>query len=91
MWKHLTDPETREACITPFLIQYDPEKMLEVLRANWVVYICVDEARILSGPLAKTERGGYPLAFVRRLPTLPFLEEVRGDWPGIQLWKVRSD
>jgi len=91
VWNHLTDPETREACITPFLIQYGPEKMLAVLRANRVDYICVDEKRILSGPLAKAERGGYPWAFADRLPTLPFLENVSGDWPGVELWRVKEE
>ncbi|HUX15388.1 MAG TPA: hypothetical protein VMW52_02890, partial [Phycisphaerae bacterium] len=91
VWNHLTDPETREACITPFLIQYGPEKMLAVLRANRVDYICVDEKRILSGPLAKAERGGYPRAFADRLPTLPFLENVSGDWPGVELWRVKEE
>ena len=91
VWNHLTEPETREACITPFLIQYGPEKMLAVLRANRVDYICVDEKRILSGPLAKAERGGYPRAFVDRLPTLPFLENISGDWPGVELWRVKEE
>ena len=90
-WRHLTDPETSEACITPFLIQYDPEKMLAVLRANRAGYICVEESGILSRPLAKTEQGGYPRAFVDNLPNLPFIEKVAGDWPGVTLWKVLDE
>ncbi|HET6441732.1 MAG TPA: glycosyltransferase family 39 protein [Phycisphaerae bacterium] len=90
VWNHLTDPETREVCITPFLIQYGPEKMLAVLRANRVDYLCVEKSRILSGPLAKAERGGYPRAFVDNLPNLPFIERVEGDWPDIQLWRVKD-
>jgi len=91
VWNHLTDPETGKTCLPTFLTEYGPEKMLAVLRANGVGYICVEESGILSRPLAKTERGGYPPAFVRRLPTLPFLEEVRGDWPGVALWKVKEE
>jgi hypothetical protein len=91
VWRQLTDPETREACITPFLIQYGPEKMLAVLRANRVQYICVEESRILEGPLAPKERGGYPRRFVERLRTLPFLERVEGDWPGVELWRVKEE
>ncbi|MGB2828870.1 MAG: hypothetical protein WBD75_00745, partial [Phycisphaerae bacterium] len=64
---------------------------LVVLRANRVDYICVEESRILSGPLAKAERGGYPRVFADRLPTLPFLENVSGDWPGVELWRVKEE
>ncbi len=91
IWSHLTDPETKRTCLPGFLLQTDPQRIETLLRANRVVYICVDEARILSGPLAKIESGGYPRAFVDQLPTLPFLEEVRGDWPGVALWKVKEE
>ncbi len=91
VWTHLTDPETGKTCLPDFLLETDPQKILTLLRSNQVAYLCVEESRILSGPLAKAERGGYPLAFVRRLPTLPFLEEVRGDWPGVALWKVKEE
>jgi len=91
VWNHLTDPETKKTCLPEFLLQPDPQRIETLLRANRVDYICVEESRILSRPLAKTERGGYPPAFVRRLPTLPFLEEVRGDWPGVALWKVKEE
>jgi len=82
VWNHLTDPETKKTCLPDFLIETDPQKIFTLLRSNQVDYLCVEESRILSGPLAEAERGGYPLAFVRRLPTLPFLEEVRGRLAG---------
>ncbi|MCX5648012.1 MAG: glycosyltransferase family 39 protein, partial [Planctomycetota bacterium] len=70
----------------------DPQRIETLLRANRVDYICVEKSRILSGPLAKAERGGYPSAFVDFLPHLPFLEKVAGPWRGtITLWKVKGD
>jgi hypothetical protein len=92
VWSHLTDPETGKTCLPEFWLQTDPQRIETLLRANRVDYICAEESRILSGPLAKAERGGYPSAFVDLLPHLPFLEKVAGDWPGtISLWKVKGD
>jgi len=92
VWNHLTDPETKKTCLPEFWLQTDPQRIETLLRANRVDYLCVEESRILSGPLAKAERGGYPSAFVDLLPHLLFLEKVAGDWPGtISLWKVKGD
>ena len=89
VWSHLTDPETGRTCLPDFLLQTDPQKIFALLRSNEVAYLCVEESRILSGSLSHAERGGYPRAFVDRLPALPFLEKVKGDWPGITLWRVK--
>jgi 4-amino-4-deoxy-L-arabinose transferase-like glycosyltransferase len=92
VWNHLTDPETGKTCLPAFLLETDPQKILNLLRSNEVAYLCVEEGRILSGPLAKAERGGYPRTFVDNLPALPFLEKVAGPWRGtITLWKVKGD
>lgn len=90
VWNHLTDPETKKTCLPEFLTTFGPEKIQSVLEANAVRYLCVE--RVLRGPLAKAERGGYPSAFVDLLPHLPFLEKVEGPWRGtISLWKVKGD
>jgi len=92
VWNHLTDPETGQRCLPELWFLTDPQRIETLLRANRVDYICVEKSRILSGPLAKAERGGYPCAFVDLLPHLPFLEKVAGDWSGtISLWKVNGD
>ena len=91
VWNHLTDPETGQRCLPEFWLQTDPQRIEALLRANRVDYICVEESRILSGPLAKAERGGYPRAFVDSLPNLPFVEKVEGFWPGVTLWKVLDE
>ena len=91
VWNHLTDPETGQTCLPTFLLETDPQKISTLLRFNKVDYLCVEESRILSGPLAKTERGGYPRAFADNLPNLPFVEKVEGPWPGVTLWKLKDD
>jgi hypothetical protein len=91
VWNHLTDPETGQTCLPTFLLETDPQKISTLLRFNKVDYLCVEESRILSGPLAKTERGGYPRAFADNLPNLPFVEKVEGPWPGVTLWKMKDD
>lgn len=89
VWIHLTNPQTQAPCLPDFLTRYDPDTMEAVLRANGVAYICIDDRQILSTPLTEAERGGYPRAFVARLADLTFLEKVKGDWPGIALWRVK--
>ena len=90
VWSQLKNPATGASRITLFLCQTDPGLMLEWLRANEVDYICIDERRVYA------ERGevvgfGYPRSFVERLRTLPFLEEVKGEWPGMELWRVKEE
>ena len=90
VWSQLKNPETDRGCITGFLRETDPERIRRWLRANAVTHICVDERRVY------VDRGevvgfGYPRSFVERLPTLPFLERVEGDWPGIELWHVKGE
>jgi 4-amino-4-deoxy-L-arabinose transferase-like glycosyltransferase len=89
VWIHLTNPQTQAPCLPDFLTRYDADTMEAVLQANGVAYICIDDRQILTAPLTEAERGGYPRAFVDRLPALPFLEKVGGDWPGITLWRVK--
>jgi len=90
VWSQLKDPDTRSSFITGFLRETGPERIHLFLRANGVDYICVGERRVYK------DRGevvgfGYPRSFVKRLPTLPFLEKVEGDWPGIELWHVKDE
>jgi len=90
VWSQLKNPETDRGCITGFLRETDPERIRRWLRANAVTHICVDERRVY------VDRGevvgfGYPRSFVERLPTLPFLERVEGDWPGVELWRVKEE
>jgi 4-amino-4-deoxy-L-arabinose transferase-like glycosyltransferase len=90
VWSQLRDPKTGCVCITGFLSETDPEQIRRLLRANAVTHICVDERRVYA------DRGevvgfGYPRSFVERLPTLPFLERVEGDWPGVELWRVKGE
>lgn len=89
VWSQLKNPETDTIYITGFLRETDPERIQAILDFNGVDYICVDERRVYK------DRGevvgfGYPRSFVKRLPTLPFLERVEGDWPGIELWHVKG-
>ncbi|HUX02168.1 MAG: glycosyltransferase family 39 protein [Phycisphaerae bacterium] len=91
VWNQLADPKTGTSCLPAFLTEYGPEEILAALRANGVRYLCIEKGWILSGALAQTERGGYPEAFVERLPHLEFLERVEGDWPAVTLWKVKGE
>jgi len=90
VWSQLKDPETDSAYLVGFLCETDPERIRRWLGANGVTHICIDEQRVYA------DRGevvgfGYPRSFVERLRTLPFLEEVKGDWPGIELWHVKGE
>ncbi|MCX5648245.1 MAG: glycosyltransferase family 39 protein [Planctomycetota bacterium] len=90
VWSQLKNPETGRGCITGFLGETDPERIRRLLRANAVTHICIDERRVY------VDRGevvgfGYPRSFVERLRTLPFLERVEGEWPGIELWHVKGE
>jgi len=87
VWSQLKDPEEGCVYITGFLRETDPERIRRLLHANAVTHICIDERRVYA-ETGEVVGFGYPRSFVRRLRTLPFLEEVKGDWPGMELWKV---
>jgi hypothetical protein len=50
----------------------------------------VDERRVYAD-FGEVVGFGYPRSFVERLRTLPFVEKVEGDWPGIELWRVKGE
>jgi len=89
LWSQLKNPETGRSRITLFLREKDPDQLQEWLRINGVTYICIDGGYVYED---RTEivGFGYPRSFVERLRTLPFLEKVSGDWPGMELWKVKQ-
>jgi len=89
VWSQLRDPETGAACITGFLREKQPEKVWAILDYNAVTYVCVDPTWVYRDG-AQVVGFGYPESFVKRLATFPFLERVAGDWPGIELWKVKG-
>jgi PAS domain-containing protein len=87
VWSQWRNLKTDLSSITGLLAETDPERIRRLLRANAVTHICIDERHVY------VDRGevvgfGYPRSFVERLPRLPFLERVEGDWPGMELWKV---
>jgi 4-amino-4-deoxy-L-arabinose transferase-like glycosyltransferase len=90
VWSQLKNPETGRGCITGFLGETDPERIRRLLRANAVTHLCVDERRVYAA-CGEVVGFGYPRSFVERLPRLPFLERVEGDWPGIELWHVKGE
>jgi hypothetical protein len=87
VWSQLKNPEEGNLYITGFLCETDPERIRRLLRANAVTHICVEEWRVYAD-FGEVVGFGYPRSFVERLRTLPFLERVEGDWPGMELWKV---
>ena len=87
VWSQLKNPETGSVYITGFLRETDPERIRRLLHANAVTHICVDWTQVYRDG-AQVVAFGCPESFVKRLRTLPFLEEVEGDWPGMELWKV---
>jgi hypothetical protein len=90
VWSQLKNPETGSVYITGFLSETNPERIRRLLRANAVTHICVDERRVYE-ETGEVVGFGYPRSFVERLPTLPFLEKVKGEWPGIELWHVKGE
>ena len=90
VWSQLKDHKTDRVHITGFLRETDPERIRRLLGANGVTHICVDE-RHMYADCGEVVGFGYPRSFVERLRTLPFLEEVEGDWPGIELWRVKGE
>jgi hypothetical protein len=60
-----------------------------LLRANGVTHICIDEQRVYKDG-GEVVGFGYPRSFVERLRTLPFLERIEGNWPGVELWRVKE-
>jgi hypothetical protein len=90
VWYKLKNPEKGHVYITGFLRETDPERIRRLLGANGVTYICIDEQRVYAD-CGEVVAFGYPRSFVERLPTLPFLERVEGDWPGVELWRVKEE
>ncbi|MGB2753665.1 MAG: glycosyltransferase family 39 protein [Phycisphaerae bacterium] len=90
VWSQLKNPETGSAYITGFLSETNPDAIRTLLDANGVTYICIDERRVYE-EMGEVVGFGYPRSFVERLPTLPFLERVEGDWPGMELWRVKGE
>jgi 4-amino-4-deoxy-L-arabinose transferase-like glycosyltransferase len=90
VWSQLKDPETGRVYIPGFLRETDPERIRRWIGANAVTHICVEERRVYAD-FGEVVGFGYPRSFVKRLPTLPFLERVEGDWPGIELWRVKGE
>jgi hypothetical protein len=90
VWSQLKDPEKGRVYITGFLRETDPEWIRAILNSNGVDYICVDEQRVYADS-GEVVGFGYPRSFVERLRTLPFVEKVEGDWPGVELWRVKGE
>ncbi len=90
VWSQMKNPETGSVYVTGFLRETDPERIRRLLRANAVTHICVDERRVYAD-FGEVVGFGYPRSFVERLRTLPFLERVEGDWPGMELWRVKEE
>jgi len=90
VWSQLRDPETGLMYIPGLLRETDPERIRRWIAANAVTHICVDERRVYAD-FGEVVGFGYPRSFVERLRTLPFVEKVEGDWPGIELWRVKGE
>jgi len=90
VWSQLRDPETdHPSSIVQFLAETDPDEIRTLLDANAVTHICIDEKRVYED-CGEIVGFGYPRSFVERLRTLPFVEKVEGDWPGVELWRVKE-
>jgi len=90
VWSQLREPETGLMDVTGLLRETDPERTRRWFGANGVTHICVDERHVFAD-CGEVVGFGYPRSFVERLRTLPFLEEVKGDWPGVELWRVKEE
>jgi len=92
VWSQLKDPESNlsRATITELLGETDPERIRRLLRANGMTHICVEKSRVYAD-CGEIVGFGYPRSFVERLRTLPFVEKVGGDWPGVELWRVKEE
>ena len=86
VWAHLVDPETGKRNAGRLLATFSDAKLGAVLSANGIRYVCVEEGRIV--PDGEAGRYvGFPRSLVERMGSLEFLEEVRGEWPGVRLFR----
>ena len=77
----------------PILLrERDPDRFLNILQLNNIKYISIFKTKIEEDPGGNRVAGGYLRWWVEQLRTPPFLrflEEVPGDWPDMELWRVK--